>query len=163
MQPTAPLQLEDIVVQRNPHPVRPGLALNVWRVNVLLVEDDEADVELIRRALRCQVDVGSIDVRRAPDVALDDLRTGAVKPTIILLDIHMPKLDGFQFMRRLREIDHMREIPVVLLTTSRSLRDVEEARRSSACAYLVKPDQFEELKMCLDSLIKQAVVGKRRT
>jgi CheY-like chemotaxis protein len=146
-----------------PKPIRrPSLSLNVWRVNVLVVEDDEADADLIVHALKQHPDVGAVETRNDPDKALRELKAGRLIPTIILLDIHMPRLDGFEFVDRLRQIPPMRNVPVVFLTTSRLVRDVEEARRSSACGYLVKPERFEELQSSIDRVIKQAIAGNRR-
>ena len=141
---------------------RPSLSLNVWRVNVLIVEDDEADADLICRALKLHPDVGTVETRNDPDAALRELTGGRLKPTVIFLDIHMPRLDGFAFIDRLRRIAGMRDVPVVFLTTSRLARDVEEARRSSACGYLVKPERFEDLKTSVHRVIRQAIAGLRR-
>jgi len=155
-------QPEGIIVHKQRPSPRPGLSLNVWRVNVLLVEDDAADSELIQRALKRHPDIGTVTVHSSPIDALDQLHVPAYRPTLILLDIHMPKIDGFQFLELMREIPEMADVPVVFLTTSRSVRDVEGARGSTACGYLIKPDRYEELEAALHNLLKQAVAGKGR-
>lgn len=144
------------------HLARPGLTKSDWRANVLLVEDDDADTELIVDALRRNPDVRSIAARSQPAETLFELACGGIRPTIILLDIHMPQMDGFEFVDTLRHIPSMRDIPVVLLTTSGLARDVERARYSSVCGYLVKPDTVEGLRDTLDRLIKRAIAGDRR-
>jgi CheY-like chemotaxis protein len=154
---------DGIIAYRQKPTPRPGLALNVWRVNVMLVEDDEADADLILHALRQNPQVGTLEHFSAPIDALQELEVARLAPTIIFLDINMPRIDGFQFLTKLRSIAPMRGVPVVFLTTSGSARDVEQAKKSSACAYLVKPDRFEDLKSRLDCVIAQVVIGDRRT
>jgi CheY-like chemotaxis protein len=96
----------------------------------------------------------------APDVALFQLAQGWLRPNLILLDIHMPKLDGFTFLEALREIPRMQDTPVVLLTTSRHARDVELARERDVCSYVVKPDSYEELRARINSVVNQALTGR---
>lgn len=142
--------------------LRPRLEQNVWRVNVVLVEDDPADAELITRALKQNSDVASIRAHNSPQEALDELRDEHFVPTVILADVHMPRMDGFQFLDLVRRIEHMKDVPVVFLTTSSLARDVEEARQSTACKYIVKPTNYSELQERLNELVKQMIAGTRR-
>jgi CheY-like chemotaxis protein len=142
---------------RRPAPPRP--VERRWSIEVLLVEDDEADRCLILDVLKRHPHVGAAHATDAPDQILFDLAAGQYRPSLILLDIHMPKLSGFRFLEALRRIPAMRDTPVVLLTTSRLARDVEEARASSVCLYVVKPDTYEDLQARLDGVIQQAITG----
>ncbi|MEJ0058741.1 MAG: response regulator [Terricaulis sp.] len=137
----------------------PRVVARRWNIEVLLVEDDEADRCLIFDVLKRHPHVSTAHATDAPDKVLFDLANGYVRPGLILLDIHMPKLSGFKFLEALRGIPAMRDTPVVLLTTSRLARDVEEARISSASLYVVKPDTYEELQARLDGVIEQAITG----
>ncbi len=65
-------------------------------------------------------------------------------PVVILLDLKMPRLDGVQVLRQLKSDEHMRFVPVVILTSSRESSDLEECYRLGINAYVVKPIRFAE-------------------
>ena len=130
-----------------------------WSIDVLVVDDDEADTCLIMDVLRRHPRIGEAVSIACPDEALFLLAQGWRRPNLILLDVHMPKVNGFKFMEALREIPRLRDTAVVLLTTSRHARDVEAAAKSQARQYIVKPDDYEELAGKLDGVIKQALTG----
>jgi CheY-like chemotaxis protein len=142
---------------RRPAPPRP--IERRWSIEVLLVEDDEADRCLILDVLKRHPHIGGAHAADAPDKVLFELAAGDFRPDLILLDIHMPRVNGFKFLKALRLIPAMRETPVVLLTTSRLARDVEEARARNATLYVVKPDTYEDLQARLDGVIQQAITG----
>ncbi len=118
---------------------------------ILLVEDDPKDIELTLTALSEYNLSNEIMVARDGVEALDYLyRRGEFvlrpegNPVVILLDLKMPKLDGVQVLRQLKSDEQMRFVPVVILTSSRESRDLEEAYRLGANAYVVKPVRFTE-------------------
>lgn len=137
----------------------PRPPLHVWAINVLLVEDDAADTSLILNVLRRHPGVSTAHPADAPDLALQQLAAGHLRPDLILLDIHMPRMDGFSFLENLRGIPAMAAVPVVFLTTSCLGKDVVAARHSSASFYLIKPDNYAELQTRLDGVIKRAISG----
>jgi CheY-like chemotaxis protein len=119
---------------------------------ILLVEDDPKDIELALIALREYNLANEIMVARDGVEALDYLyRREAFalrpegNPVVILLDLKMPRLDGIQVLRQLKSDEQMRFVPVVILTSSRESRDLEEAYRLGVNAYVVKPVRFTEL------------------
>jgi two-component system chemotaxis response regulator CheY len=132
---------------------------NNWNINVLVVEDDPADTSLILNVLRRHPGVSSAHAIDSPDVALEQLRAGHLSPDLVLLDIHMPRIDGFGFLESLRKIPAMARTPVVFLTTSCLASDVVEARHCSASSYVIKPDTYAELQTRLDAVIRKAVSG----
>jgi two-component system response regulator AdeR len=136
---------------------RPGT--RTWSINVLVVEDDLADTSLILDVLRRHPSVATAHATDAPDLALRQLANGHLEPDLVLLDIRMPRLDGFEFLDRLRRIPAMFDTPVVFLTTSAFASDVIEAKHSSACSYVVKPETYEELRKRLDKVIKTLLSG----
>jgi DNA-binding response OmpR family regulator len=138
--------------------VRPD-ATNASQINVLLVEDDAADTRLIQTALKRNADVGEVVARNLPGRALLELAAGRLNPNLILLDIVMPRLDGFQFLEVLRRLPAMSDIPVAFLTTSSSTRDMKRAGETSAFDYIVKPESFEELETRIDAVIKKTANG----
>jgi CheY-like chemotaxis protein len=118
---------------------------------ILLVEDDPKDIELTLTALGEYNLANEIMIACDGVEALDYLyRRGQFalrpegNPVVILLDLKMPKLDGVQVLKRLKTDEQMSSVPVVILTSSRESRDLEEAYGLGANAYVVKPVRFTE-------------------
>jgi CheY-like chemotaxis protein len=116
---------------------------------ILLAEDDSRDVELTLAALAEYNLSSEIVVVRDGVEALDYVyRRGpfaerpAGNPVVILLDLKMPRLDGLQVLRQLKTDEHLRLVPIVILTSSREDRDLAECYRLGANAYVVKPVHF---------------------
>ena len=142
---------------RRPPLSAPRPELRVWSMNVLLVEDDAADTDLILNVLKRHPDVSAAHATDEPHLALRQLASGKLKPDLVLLDIHMPRIDGFEFLARLRRIPAMVSVPVVFLTTSCLARDAAAARDGSASLYVIKPDTYHELHARLDVVIRRAI------
>ncbi|MCA9961654.1 MAG: response regulator [Anaerolineales bacterium] len=118
---------------------------------ILLVEDDPRDIELTLTVLEEYNMANEIVVVRDGAEALDYLhRRGKFEsypgghPVVILLDLKMPKLDGVQVLQQLKTDAQLRLIPVVILTSSRESRDLEECYKLGVNAYVVKPVRFTE-------------------
>jgi len=118
---------------------------------ILLVEDDPKDVELTLNALSEHNLANEVVVVRDGVEALDYLYRRETfsscpegNPVVILLDLKMPRMDGIQVLKRLKSDERMRLIPVVILTSSREDRDLEECYRLGISAYVVKPVRFTE-------------------
>jgi CheY-like chemotaxis protein len=141
-------------------PLEPQPPKRVWSLNVLVIDDDAADTSLILNVLKRHPQVASARATDAPEFALRELEMGRLKPDLILLDIHMPRVDGFTFLRNLRDIPEMTDLPVVFLTTSCLASDVNRTARSTASQYLVKPDSFLELQSCLNGVLRRAAAGR---
>lgn len=107
--------------------------------DILLVEDDAADAELALRALASL----ALAVRRVADgeTALADLRSASprARPRVVLLDLKLPGIDGFQVLAAIRAEPAICMLPVVVLTSSREDRDVERSYALGANGYVVKP------------------------
>ena len=129
----------------------------IWTINVLVVDDDEADTALIVDALKRHPGVSATRSSDNPEQALKELAVGRISPDLVFLDINMPRMDGFTFLRRMRDIPDMAATPVVLLTTSGHSRNAEEARRSSAVSYVIKPDTYPQLQGRLDAAIRRTI------
>jgi CheY-like chemotaxis protein len=127
--------------------------------NILLVEDDYLDIMNVERELKKINIEYPIHVARNGREALNMLRgEGAEKispaPSVILLDINMPKMNGVEFLEELRHEPEFSHIPVFIMTTSNEETDRMEARRLSVSGYIVKPltfDSFEKGPSSLDS------------
>lgn len=120
---------------------------------ILLVEDDEVDVLTVRRALRDLHVENELLLAGNGEEAIARLRSGAARPALILLDLNMPRMDGFEFLRAARESDLIAGIPVVVLTTSRQDRDIFEGFKLNVAGYMVKPvdyRKFVEMMQAID-------------
>jgi CheY-like chemotaxis protein len=116
---------------------------------ILLAEDNEHDVELTLNALAENRLANEVVVVRDGAEALDYLyRRGAYRlreegnPVVLLLDLKMPKVDGLQVLRQIKQDDALRQMPVVMLTSSREESDLVESYRLGVNAYVVKPVEF---------------------
>jgi two-component system response regulator len=122
------------------------------RVDILLVEDNPYDEKLTLRVLRKHHLASLVHVVRDGAEALDFMfaageyagRNVEVGPKVILLDIKLPKIDGLEVLRRIREDPRTRSQPIVLLTSSAEQRDVDAAYEHHANSYIVKPVDFEQ-------------------
>jgi two-component system response regulator AdeR len=128
-------------------------------LSVLLIDDDLADTCLILNVLQRHPQVAAAHAIDAPESALRQLEMGQLKPDLVLLDIHMPKVSGFTVLRQIREIATAASVPVVFLTTSLFESDVARAKGSTASAYVVKPESYFELQSQLNAVLRQASAG----
>jgi len=118
--------------------------------HILLVEDNPDDVELTLRAFRRNDIVNSIHVARDGREALDWLHGTAAEmpgglPTVILLDLHLPKIDGLEVLRRIRADSRTSLLPVVILTSSNEPSDLLDGYRYGANSFVRKPVAFSDL------------------
>lgn len=119
---------------------------------ILLVEDNPDDEKLTLLALRKNNVANEIVVARNGADALDYLfaagryacRDHSQMPAVMLLDIHLPKIDGLEVLRRVREDEQLRRLPVVMLTSSKEDKDIVDSYNLGANSYVRKPVAFDE-------------------
>ena len=118
--------------------------VNEKTLNILLVEDDQVDVMNVRRAFQKNRITNPLYVAGDGIEALSMLRSAKVPPArrIILLDLNMPRMNGIEFLRELRNDPALSVTPVVVLTTSNDERDKIDAFNLNVAGYLVKPVTF---------------------
>lgn len=129
-------------------------------VLVMLVEDNADHAELVIRTLEEHRIANRVRHFLDGQSALDYLfQRGEysdpatnVRPHVILLDLRLPRVDGIDVLKAIKEDDHLKSIPVVVLTTSEAEKDVARAYNHHANSYLVKPVGFEEFKKLMDDL-----------
>ncbi len=115
--------------------------------SILLVDDNPMDVELTQRAFQRSRLTNPVVVARDGEEALAWIprwEAGEPKPVLILLDINMPRINGLEVLRELRSHAASAHIPVVMLTTSSAVRDVEAAYDGGANSYIAKPVDFDK-------------------
>jgi len=121
------------------------------QVEILLVEDNPSDAEMTLRALRRNHLANNVHWVKDGAEALDFMfctgayaaRDPAGTPRLVMLDIKMPKVDGIEVLRRLKQDAHTRTVPVVVMTSSNEEQDVVESYRLGVNSYIVKPVQFD--------------------
>jgi CheY-like chemotaxis protein len=118
---------------------------------ILLVEDDPKDIDLTLAALGEYKLANEVIVVRDGAEALDYLHTkgnyrsrARENPAVVLLDLKLPKVDGFEVLREIRSDERLKHIPVVVLTSSREDRDMVASYKLGVNAYVVKPVDFHE-------------------
>jgi CheY-like chemotaxis protein len=133
--------------------------MNATPVEILLVEDNPDDVELTLRALnthnlanRVKVVGDGVEALAylQPDTA-DHLPLDGL-PKLVLLDLKLPRLGGLEVLRRLKASEPTRDIPIVVLTSSREDRDIVESYRLGVNSYIVKPVDFEQFMHAVSEL-----------
>lgn len=119
---------------------------------ILLVEDNPDHVLIIKRGLKANNVVNEIRVAQDGQEAMDYLLhqgeytdpSSAPRPGLILLDIKLPKLDGFEVLQRIKQDPVLKSIPVVILTSSDQEVDIAKGYLEGANSYISKPIQFSE-------------------
>ena len=121
---------------------------------ILLVEDDRDHEELTLGVLKELEVEHEIVVARDGAQALDFLLGGnmSVQPTLILLDLNMPKINGLDVLKRIRSEESTKRIPVVILTTSREEKDVIDSYNLGANSYIIKPVDYEQFTIAVEQL-----------
>ena len=129
-------------------------------VEILLVEDNLNDAELAVRALRKNNITNELIHLKDGAEALDFIfGTGSYKgrdinnrPKVILLDLKMPKVDGIEVLRKIKENDLTKKIPVVILTSSKEDPDIRTCYELGANSYIVKPVEFDNFQKAVSDL-----------
>jgi len=128
---------------------RVQFSLEPFAKEILLIEDHPADVRLMREALRSFPAVPSLKVVSDGGEALRYLRREAEyaearRPSLIFMDLNLPKLDSREVLRQLKADPSLRTIPVAILTSSDADRDVREVYEMHANCYLRKPVDLDD-------------------
>ncbi|MGA6980596.1 MAG: response regulator [Candidatus Sulfotelmatobacter sp.] len=128
--------------------------MNSNEIDILLVDDSQDDIDLTLHALRAERLANRVFVAYDGEEALDFLfcsgphsgRSFDHPPKLILLDLKLPKVDGLQVLKRIKEDERTRTIPVVLMTSSKEERDRVQGYALGVNSYLQKPVDFEEFR-----------------
>ena len=136
-------------------------------VDILLVEDNPGDVRLTEEAFSEIATETTITVATDGTEALDSLSaqfvdTASSLPDLVLLDLNLPRMGGFEFLETVKNDPDFANIPVIVLTGSGAIEDVRESYQKSANAYLTKPtdpDHFVSIARAVENFwFKQAAL-----
>jgi len=114
---------------------------------ILIVEDRAVDLDLTKRAFARRRLLNPIEVARDGEEALayiERWEAGEPTPVFIMLDLRLPKVDGLEVLRRLKNHPTYSSIPVIVLTTSAEDTDINEAYRLGCNSYIIKPVDFNK-------------------
>ncbi|WP_182866454.1 response regulator [Rhodopirellula sp. JC639] len=122
-------------------------------IDILLIDDDPGDILLTKKALKGSKFYNTLNVAADGVDALEYLRGADASerkqlPDLILLDLNMPRMDGREFLREIKQVPAWKRIPVVVLTTSDAEKDILKSYDLHASCYITKPiglDQFQEV------------------
>lgn len=125
--------------------------------NILLVEDNEGDILLTTEALEDRKFINHIDVVKNGKLALDFLfKRGEFKnagtPDLILLDVNLPIINGHEVLREIKTNPLTKKIPVIMLTTSSSVKDIELSYAYHANCYITKPVEMDAFMKAIYSI-----------
>lgn len=134
--------------------------MNVSTIRILLVEDNPDDEALTLRAFQKSNLSNEVIVARDGVEALEYLsgtgkyegRDSTDVPHLILLDLKLPKLDGMEVLQRIRDNEHTRLLPVVVLTSSREQEDLVRSYSLGANSYVRKPVDFNQFMLAIQQL-----------
>ncbi len=126
-------------------------------LEILLVEDNKGDVGLIKEFFNDSKIRTNLHIAEDGDEALhflwhDGKFLGSPHPDIILLDLNLPKKDGREVLKDIKESNNLKNIPVIILTTSSTEKDIFRAYDLHANAYLVKPIDLDEFMKVIKSI-----------
>lgn len=127
--------------------------------NILLVEDNEGDIFLTTEALEDSNHLSIVNIARNGKEALDYVfRNGkfnnATTPDLILLDINLPIKNGLEVLKTIKNNDLVKQIPIIMLTTSSSQKDINTCYREHANSYIPKPVDANDLENIINTIGK---------
>ena len=130
---------------------------NARPIEILLVEDNPGDVRLTRESLNEAKVHNKIAVVSDGLEAMSYLRRGgkyasAIRPDLVLLDLNLPLMNGFEVLDAIKEDPDLRRIPVVVLTTSQAEQDIIHSYNLYANAYVTKPVELEQFIRAINSI-----------
>lgn len=125
---------------------------------ILLVEDDRVDIMTVKRAIQKNSISNPVHVARTGVEALGMLRGDGVpkiepRPSLILLDLNLPKMGGIEFLKELRADPDLKDLPVIVLTSSNEPRDRAAAFEYDVEDYFVKPHSFDEFTKAIATIL----------
>lgn len=140
--------------------------MNNFPVEILLVEDNPDHVELTLEALANNDVANTVHVIDDGQAAIDYLSRrepyqNAPRPGLILMDIKLPKIDGIEILRHIKNDPELRTIPVIMLTTSGTDQDINTSYENGANSYIIKPVDFEKFRKAIKELKMYWLVSNR--
>jgi CheY-like chemotaxis protein len=128
--------------------------LTVIISRILLIDDDEDDQDIFVTAVAEMSNTVVCKVESSARQALEKLTDGELSAELIFLDLNMPIMDGRQFLAAIKQHETLKEIRVIVLSTSANTDAVREAKALGAEEFFTKPSNYQDLKSILQSILK---------
>ena len=113
----------------------------MWKKSILIIDDEPEFAEMLK--MRLEASAHNVQTAASGEEGLE--KAAAEAPGLILLDVMMPGIDGYEVLRRLRTDDATRKIPVVMLTAKGEAKSIFKAQEMGAKDYIIKPCPSDEL------------------
>lgn len=126
---------------------------------ILLIEDDLIEKMKFKRVLENLGYGINLEIRENGQKGLDYLEEGN-KPSVILLDLNMPEMDGIEFLNYVFENEYLRHFPVVILTTSENTQDLKKCFSLGIAGYILKPLKYEEYELTIKKLVDYWMINQ---
>ena len=120
---------------------------------IFLIEDDKDDQEIFIAALEELYNPVNCTTAMNGYEGYNQLITKQVKPDVIFLDLNMPLMNGYEFLEKIKQEDQLKNIPVIILTTSSNPQTIREVKHLGAKKFLTKPGSFTELTNLLQTTL----------
>jgi CheY-like chemotaxis protein len=121
--------------------------------NILLIDDDEDDQLIFKTVLSSITDTIQCVALNDGELAIQRMQAKTLVPDLIFLDLNLPKMDGQQFLAALKGEDQLKEIPVIVLTTSSNPDSIQKVKTLGAIDFFVKPSRYSDLKKILEDIL----------
>src|SRR5688572_5159493 len=121
--------------------------------NILLIDDDEDDQEIFISALENAADSVKCTALDNAILALEKLRKNEIDTDIIFLDLNMPLMNGQEFLAQIKKQQNLRDIPVIVLSTSANQTTIQQAKKLGASDFITKPHSFDDLVQILRKVL----------
>ncbi|MES2484967.1 MAG: response regulator [Bacteroidota bacterium] len=129
------------------------------QLKILLVDDDEDDRDIFAIALKtAQPDAQLFTAQNGPE-CLEKLDAGGFVPDFIFLDLNMPYMHGNKCLEELKKRPDLKDVPVLIYTTSSNRQDAEETQKAGAANFLVKPTSLSALSQILEHILQGKASG----
>ena len=127
------------------------------RIHILLAEDNLGDIILIREAFGERNLIDRISVVKDGKQALefiykDGKYANAETPDLIILDINLPKINGLEVLKKIKKSKDLKKIPVIMLTSSSSQKDINESYDNYANCFITKPDDVDDFLKAINGI-----------
>lgn len=132
------------------------------KLHILLVEDDQDDVELMQDALKDNGIPFTMDIVKQGDKVIPYLKSCKNFPSVILLDLNLPKMHGREVLSRIKLSQDFKQIPIAILTTSSSQTEKEFCLSAGAAHFLTKPSTVEGFNKTIEIILSIAKKQQRQ-
>ena len=126
------------------------------RCEILFVEDNSADIRLIKEAFGecadCALHFCTDGAQALAFLRRESVYESVERPNLVVLDLNLPQIDGREVLRQIRENENLRQLPVLILSTSESQRDIKLAYQLGATCFLTKPQDLDGFFALMQSL-----------